>query len=167
MAGEGLLLMANRNGAAGVVGAFHAQFEGDAISGYVTADDAGLTAGQYARWCVDDAHADFVSETDALEITLNELQWKLVHYVPVDNGVAALGLLNKLNGVAAVGDSGWQADGSYVVELSDGGTIGIACEQQPAKIMVDGAEVTWSYEGNIARCEVEAGAAVRVQLFMA
>ena len=82
--------------------------------------------------------------------------------MPVDNGVA-LGLLNKLNGVA---DSGWQADGSYVVELSDGGTIGIAYEQ-PAKIMVDGAEVTWSYEGNMARCEVEAGAAVRVQLFMA
>ena len=63
MAGEGLLLMANRNGAAGC-GRLPCSVRSDAISGYVTADDA---AGQYARWCVDDAHADFVLKTMRLK----------------------------------------------------------------------------------------------------
>ena len=136
--GMGLLFLRNNNGKAGVIGAFHCQFEGPAISDSFTVKDAGMGRGDYALWYARANKLECAHSRDQINITLKELEAEIVHILPIDEGVAAIGLIDKDNASAAITQQAWDRDGSYRIALKDGGTLGVYCKRIP-KLAVDAA----------------------------
>lgn len=129
--GKHLLWVQNHNGNAGVMAAFHCQFEGPAISDSFQVKDLGFERGEYALWYARAHKIERIHSRDTITLTLKELEAEIIHVCPLDEGVAVLGLIDKDNSTAAIMSHGWDRDSSYRVKLKDGGTLGAYCLRQP------------------------------------
>jgi len=88
----------------------------------------------------------------------------VVTIVPVDHGVAAVGLVDKLNGGAAVRERGW-VGATYRVSLRDGGRFMALSERAPRRVLVDGRETKHArFEAAALELELERGGARVVEL---
>ena len=135
--GNQLLFVKNTNGPAVVVGAFHCQFEGKTIIDSFTVRDLGLRGKSFALWYARAESFSVIPSSKNIPVSLNQLEAELVHVVPIDNGVAALGLIDKDNASAAICSQGWDIDGSYRVQLKDGGKAGVYCQRKPSRVIND------------------------------
>ncbi len=166
--GEHLLFVRNNNGSAGVLAAFHCQFEGPAINDSFTLKDLGLERGEYALWYARANKLERIHSRDKIVLTLNELEAEIIHACPLNEGVAILGLLDKDNSTAAVTAHGWDRDSSYRVALKDGGTLGVYCLRQPrSAVDADGNQLKMKHDvaTGLLKVTVKVGTARDVYLY--
>jgi raffinose synthase len=143
-----LLKIFNTNLEAGVVGVFHARYDGEGrpIGGTVSPSDVhGLAGADFAVYA---HHARTLVRAKAeqrLPVRLDELTAEVFTIVPIDGGVAPVGLADKLNSAGAITQKGWRG-ATYVASLRDGGTFLAFCERKPAAVLSDGVEQAFSYD---------------------
>ncbi|MBQ8554914.1 MAG: hypothetical protein IJ438_03470, partial [Clostridia bacterium] len=130
---------------AGVLGAFNCTEE-DAVSGALRAADIpGLAGERFAVYLQPAGRVLTVGWEEAIPVTLGKGEYALALFVPIEKGVAPLGLLDKYNTAAAVIRSQWQNE-RLCVELLDAGEIGVYCEKALQRVLCNGAEASCAYD---------------------
>lgn len=127
---------------AGAVGAFHVDKAAAKVRGQLRSSDVdGFPAGARAAvWRHVAQSASALEPGDAINFIIEEPGAELFTLVPIDDGVAVLGLLDKLLGPAAVTAMG-RPDGDIEVRLSEGGELGLWLERPVAAVEIDGETV--------------------------
>jgi raffinose synthase len=162
-----LLKIWNRNATAGLLGVFHAQEGQTPITGALAAGDVpGLAGDDFVLFFRRAGRALRTRREQLHWLTLAPLGWEMVSVVPVDRGVAVLGLADKLNGCAAITERGWIGD-SYAVTLRDGGECVAWCAEQPRAVTIDGGSVTYIYADSVLRVAVPRGARRKLEISVA
>lgn len=116
------LKLRNRFGSCGVIAVFNLDAEERAVSGTVSAEDAGLPRGEYA-WYEQFSGEWGIAEAGAhIDVTLRDADdYRLYRFAPFcKGGVTALGRLDLYMGVGAIREQ----DGRRIV-LEEGGRIGL------------------------------------------
>jgi len=142
-----LLKLFSRNGEVGVLGLFHCQKEGATIEGsFRPSDVPHLAAGRYAAYLQQQEELVLLRRDQKQGLALEPVGWELVRLSPIHDGVAPLGLLEKLNGSAAIAWRRRIDRGRHLVELIDGGRIGFYCARKPATVRINGRSRRGKYE---------------------
>jgi YD repeat-containing protein len=82
------------------------------------------------------------------------MEWEIVTFSPIVNGVAPFGLLEKFAGAAAI--ENYKSDKAQTeVTLRDGGTVGFFCAAAPRRVTVDGRAVRTSYDASTRLLKVK------------
>jgi raffinose synthase len=157
-----LLKIANRNGPVGVLGAFHCRWrtEGNGpLRGRLRPGDVpGLRGTAFAVYLHNRKELLLMKRRTPCTLTLDPLGWELATVSPVRGGIAPLGLLDKLNGSAALECHGLREDGAFACTLRDGGRIGFYCARRPRRVLVNGRERRAAYERGSGLLTVRAAA---------
>ncbi len=147
-----LLKIFNTNEASGVIGVFNARYheeesERASLSGVVRPRDVeGLVGEQFVAY-FHTTGALVCCERDAeLPVTLPELGWEIVTFVPLQDGFAPVGLANMLNSGGAVLDCAPGPGGGYTVLLRDGGRFVAWCATAPQTLQADGVDTPFTYD---------------------
>jgi raffinose synthase len=147
-----LLKIFNTNHRAGVVGLFNARYhaeEGERVTltGTVSpADVEGLTGTRFAVYAHEARTLTLCDAAASLPVTLPELAFELFTFVPIEAGVAPIGLADKYNSAGAITAKGPDPRGGYFVALRDGGDFLAWCETAPAAVFVDDAAADFTYD---------------------
>lgn len=161
---DALLKIFNRNAGSGIVGAFNARYHAEAaerapVQGQVCpADVEGLEGDDFAVYAHAAGTLARCRREETLDVTLEELAFELFTIVPVDRGVAPVGLADKYNSGGAVVRQGWNLPGDYEVELRDGGAFLAWCAREPREVRVDGASHPFVYAAATGALAVEIAA---------
>jgi len=153
-----LLKVFNVNLGAAVIGVFNARYNAEEtapepVEGTVSpADVEGdwsargeLAAGEfavYAHYAGTLTKVDYQAE---LPVRLAALTAEVFTVVPVDQGVAPIGLADKLNSAGAIVAKAWEGK-TYRVVLRDGGRFVAFSEQRPSAVLVDGEPLPFTYD---------------------
>jgi len=119
---------------------------------YRLSDITGLPAGDYAMWSPASGDLRRLSFDQATAVSLKRFGHDLVHVAPIIDGSAVLGLKEKRNGLAAVGDI-HRFGGALDVTARDEGTLLLWREQAPASVKIDGKTAGFRFLGN--RLEID------------
>ena len=138
----------NRHLGIGVLGAFHCcPGERPARGAFRPADVRGIRPAR--RYAVLDQLSGTVrtaTPRGRIKLELAPRSCALYTISPVEGGVAPLGLLDKLNGAAAIEQWGTDSAGCMTCTLRDGGRVGFYCERRPAQVRVNGRRVRGRYD---------------------
>jgi raffinose synthase len=155
----------NRHSA--LIGVFNARYrtDGNRLEGSVAASDVPSLAGDdFAVYFQERRELARASRSTRFPLVLDTLESELLTFVPVERGVAAIGLVDKLNSGAAISRRGWR-ETNFELELRDGGELLIFSERQPRAVRVDGAPVaTFEYRKPRLSVRVATGAPRLVEL---
>jgi len=152
-----LLKVFNTNRDCGVLGIFNANHTPaatgrTAVSGSVAVDDVpGLAGGEFAALAHRTGRVWRCGPGDRTPVSLPEGGWEIVSYAPVDRGVAALGLADKLNSTGAIKGKGWSSSGDYAVELRDGGIFAAWAARRPRSVSVGGRPIEFEHDEDSGR----------------
>lgn len=121
----------------GLLGLFHCHKSEKALSDtFSVADVQGLDAsGKYALWFAEAQSLDVLDGEEEYAFALEPVGHELVTLSPIENGVAALGLLDKYSGIIAVAEAGWETKSTYAAAFLDGGRIGFYSSKKPKKVI--------------------------------
>jgi raffinose synthase len=158
----------NRCGRAGLLGVFHALYDdggASPVSGVIRSSDVvGVGASSVA------CHAHLAGTLERLEpgderpITLAEREWEIFTIVPIEDGVAIIGLADKLNSSGALASIEQTKGGGasqWRVTLRDGGKLVAYMEKEPSRVTFQGIhagdtmDTPFSYEQSAGRLTVE------------
>jgi raffinose synthase len=166
-----LLKITNKNDAAGVVGIFHVSTRTEHLRGSVgPADVHDLQGTRFALWYSRGQRLETISARKRRALTLEPAGWELLHFVPIVQGVAALGLLDKLNCAGAVRATSSTERGTFVCVLEDGSNrTGFYCERMPSMVLVNGRSTRFTYDSSSGLLELKTavGRAHRVEIGLA
>jgi raffinose synthase len=148
---ETLLKIWNRNGAAAVVGVFHARHRPDGATDALTgavgpADVPGLAGAKFAVYTHRGRSLSLVEHDARLPVTLEQRGFELFTIVPAVDGFAPIGLTDKLNSGGAVAGMSWLGAGACEMVLRDGGEFLAWSEGRPIGADVDGRAVDFDYD---------------------
>jgi raffinose synthase len=152
-----LLKVFNTNRDCAVVGLFNANCSPDpdrrtVVAGDVAASDVPVLAGrEFAALAQKTGRVWRCSREQRTPVALACGDWEIVSYAPVDRGIAALGLSDKLNSTGAISGKGWTAAGSYSVLLKDGGRFVAWAENRPARVESLGVGVAFEHDPETGR----------------
>ena len=141
---EGLPLMGyNHTGHGGVVGLFHMSPDADAPDsvGEISPDQVeGLAGDRFLVYSIHKGVLGVVDRHEKRQIRIRPRTGELIYFLPVVDGIAVIGLIDKWNPPAAIND--WQRNNeSQTLALRPGGQFGIYSER-PVRLEIDGDEVT-------------------------
>jgi raffinose synthase len=146
-----LLKIWNRNRGSGVVGAFNARWHSDAserraISGDISPSDVpGLEGTEFAIYAHHAETMSLAKRTTRLPIKLGVLKAEVFTLVAIADGVAAIGLADKLNSGGAIVAKGWSG-GDYAIALRDGGSFVCFTRKKPRAVLVDEKAARFDYD---------------------
>lgn len=145
-----LLKIFNRNGGGGVVGAFNARYEAQSdlppIAGVIRpADVEGLAGERFAVYAHSTGEVRALAREDAWEFSLPPLTAEVFTVIPIVDGLAPIGLADKLNSGATVA-SVVRRDGICDITLRDGGPFVAWCHSRPAEVSADGVALPFTYD---------------------
>ncbi len=145
-----LLKIFSRNGDAGVVGVFNARYDAEnalpPIAGIVRpADVEGLEGERFAVYRHSTGEVRALAREDAWELSLPPLTSEVFTVSPIHDGLAPLGLADKLNSGGTIA-SVVRHDGDWDVTLRDGGPFAAWCEREPPAVECDGAALPYTYD---------------------
>lgn len=153
-----LLQVQNRNGAAAVVGVWNCRHGEGArtLDGSVRVADAfdGALAGSVACFAHRAGTLDRVAATRELPVSLAPGEFELFTFVPIEDGFAALGLVDKFNSRGAVASVSTDTD-TVTVELRDGGAFVALCERVPRAVLASGQKLPFRYSAAEFRLDVQ------------
>ncbi len=144
-----LLKITNRNGPIGMLGLFNCRppaEPAEVTDGLRPTDVPGLQGARFAVWCHEAKTLAVLKRTSRLSVALPPLGHEVVTLAPITQGFAALGLLDKYNGPAALTWHCVRDDGAFGAEVRDGGILGFYCEKEPSEVLVDGRAAKYAYE---------------------
>jgi raffinose synthase len=164
-----LLKVFNVNLEAGVLGVFNARHDAEPaaetpVEGTVSPSDViGLAGSEFAVYAHHARTLARAARESRLPVRLGSLTAEVFTLVPIDGGVAPIGLADKFNSGGAITAKGWE-DKTYRVALRDGGRFVAFAERRPSAVLVDGEAHAFSYEENAVMVEIAAGKARDVAL---
>jgi raffinose synthase len=156
----------NENATTRVVGVFNARdVEGDnVVSGSVGPSDVpGLDGNDFALFLVRKDQLSRCTREERLVISLDTLEAEIATITPLERGVGAIGLRDKLNGGGAVLQQGFEG-ATYVVELVDGGQFLAFTAERPRAVLADGEPVAFEYSSGRLDAELRKGGPILVEL---
>ena len=140
----------NRSGDAGLIGVFHALYAGghaEIVSGAVGAADVpGLEGDRFACYALQAEQLSELGRSDARAFSLAEREFEIFWLVPIQQGFAALGLADKLNGPGALRRVDRSVAQACRIELADGGELLAWCDRAPRSVEAGGDAVAFRYE---------------------
>ncbi len=137
------LKIINMNKYSGVVGVFDCSSE--AKCGTVSANDVcELEGGSFCVYFVKKRSLITVSSSRSVDVELGDDGYELLHFIPIVNGVAPVGLTDKFNCPAAITELEYFKGGCRI-ELSDGGNIGAYCRKKPKGVYLNGRPTDFEY----------------------
>jgi len=155
-----LLKLFSPNKMGAVLGAFHCRYDESGappIRGAIAPGEApGLAGERFAVYAHHAAQMRVLGRDERWEIELPALTAELFTIVPLDRGVAPIGLVRMFNSGGALLAQGWDESGHYAARLRGAGECLIYCQRRPARIRLDGRETAFDYD--------EASGALRVAL---
>jgi raffinose synthase len=163
-----LLKVFNYNRDCAVIGVFNANYHAAQdkrahITGRVSPLDApDLKGGKFAAYAQRSGRMWLCQSNETAPVDLAEGEWEIISFAPVDRGVAVLGLADKFNSTGAVTHKVWNADGTYTIELRDGGNLLAWSEKAPERVEVLGRSVPFTYNAASGRLSVVLPAEGRV-----
>ncbi len=148
---EVLLKIASRNRHGAVVGAFNARHsappaQAAALRGTLAPIDVpGIAGTRFAVYAQRSRSMAILELSESLQLELPELASEVFTIVPLEDGVAPIGLAGLLNCSAALAEVR-RLPGELVVELRDGGEFVICCRRPPREVLVDGHPASASFD---------------------
>ncbi len=142
-----LFKIQNRNGDTGVLGLFNCHWDeqakaGQPVSGrYSAADVEGISGERFALFHHSTGKVELVTRADIFEVTLPPLGWELVTVAPIEDGVALIGLANKLNGSAALVSKRWISPTRLEITLREGGPLALHLDRPLVSASVAGTKI--------------------------
>jgi hypothetical protein len=140
----------NRSGRVGIIGVFHALYaEGQAraVSGVVGPRDVpGLEGERFACYAQRSGKLVELADTGTLVCSLAERQFEIYWLAPIEQGIALLGLADKLNGPAALRHLESSTPEARRFSLADGGELLAFCERPPRSVEAGGVELPFRYD---------------------
>lgn len=128
----------NLNFESGVIGVFNAHYDeaGTApVADFVAPSDVeGLAGEHFVVFAHQSREVRVMARDEGWQLSLPQLAYELFTVVPLDNGVAPIGLADMFNSAGAIIRKGWDRDGTYFVELKAGGRVFLWCEKQLEKV---------------------------------
>jgi len=146
-----LLKIFSRNQGSGVVGAFNSHHHADpkarrAVSGDISPSDVhGLEGLEFVIYAHNAQSVALAKRSQRLPIALDELTAEVYTIVPIEEGVAPIGLTGLFNSGGSVLESAW-VDGAFSVLLSDGGEFACWSTRKPSKATVNGKDSRFAWE---------------------
>ncbi len=155
----------NRNGPAGIVGLFNVQHGPERttrgpIEGAVAPKDVeGLSGEEFVAFAQTSGRVWRCRRDEAAVVRLDELEWELVSFAPVENGFAALGLADKFNSTGAVMERAWTGTSECRVRLRDGGEFVGWAEKRPRAVECEGRGIDHEFDVDSGRvtCRLQSG----------
>jgi raffinose synthase len=156
-----LLKLFNQNEGSSVVAVFNTRYapgRDERIRGRVGPSDVpGLVeAGvrSFAVYQVNADRLDWVDPRGQVELELSTLEAEVVALVPVVEGLAAVGLMGKLNPGGTILRKSWR-ERTHLVELRDGGDLLLYAECAPRAVRIDGEQVlSYGYDARSRRLTI-------------
>jgi raffinose synthase len=149
----------NRDGA--MIGAFNCNYhasEAERVTNTGTvspADAPGLRGEDFVGFANQADRLWRCARNDHALLKLGEGEWELISFVPVERGVAVIGLADKLNSAGAITAKKWHGDGTLTITLRDGGRF-LAWSEKPVEtVFVDGKPKSFIYDATTGRLSVE------------
>ncbi len=157
----------SRSGEAGLLGVWNVA-DADRVTGtFRAADVAGLPGENFAVYEYFSRQLRVVARDEALPLDLKRMGYALYYVVPLKAGAAPLGLLNKYNAPKTITRQSVSAN-ALEATVAEGGTFGACLAKAPARVAVDGRELTpqqYRYEGGLLTVPLdETGGARTVQV---
>jgi raffinose synthase len=151
------ILNTNRQTTAGVIGLFNCHYNAEhpapAITGTFTPADIPEIQG-HGRYVVHLARghgtgtlAFVAAPADRIAVSLAQAQYEIATIVPLEEGIAIVGLLDKLNPAATVGQITRNANSLHLT-LRDAGTLGVWSDQPLKHIEQAGNRLPFTTNGN-------------------
>lgn len=145
-----LLKVVNRCGEIGVLAAFNCRYvpeDNSPIDGAFTpADVPQLKGARFAVYLHAGGEMKVLRRRQKQPLSLAPLGWEFAVVSPIVDGVAAIGLLDKLNSPAAIEWQHRREDGALEMMLRDGGRIGLYCARKPKAVLVNGRAAKFAYD---------------------
>ena len=145
-----VLKVFNYNLDAGIIGAFNGRYEGEkkpvTVRGFISPIDVeGLRGASFACYAQQSKTLKKMARKVRAPITLKQGAWELYTLIPIDKGIAPIGLADKFNSAGAITAKGWNGKKEYSVSLRDGGAFIAWCEWKPASVSVNGNATKFKY----------------------
>jgi hypothetical protein len=90
---------------------------------------------------------------DSFEVTLPRMGCRLQYVVPIRNGFAAFGLVNKYNAPATIISEKYLAD-KIELSLYEGGVFKAYSKERPSSLLINGKEQPFTYKDQIISAEI-------------
>lgn len=161
----------NRHGRAAVVSAFNCNLATGAprlLSGLIGAADVPALAGDlfvvYAH-CAETPSV--VNGVERWSVALGPGCFELYTFIPIDEGFAAVGLVDMFNSRAAVSEEIRRGDESCAITLRDGGRFVAYAARHPRAVRVDERSVPFTFDAARGRLDTYVDQRGRSQLAIA
>lgn len=143
-----LLKIQNKNGERGVLGLFNCHWNdngGESVSGHYCVNDVeGLRGERFALYSQQTDTVTVSKRDTQHSLSLEPLGWDIMTLAPIEQGVAIIGLTNKLNSSAALISTQWLNSRSLQIKLHDGGYLTFYSERAPEQILVNSTPVAFT-----------------------
>jgi raffinose synthase len=155
-----LLKVFNHNLKAGVIGAFNIHHppgreNPEPIPGCVRPSDVDALAGErFAVYAHSSGELNILERDQPWQFSLPAMTAEVFTIVPVDHGVAPIGLIDLFNSAGAVLDKGWVTPEIYHIQARGPGRFWIWMEQKPSRILVDQARGSYHYDSRSKIVEI-------------
>ncbi len=124
------------------------------VSGsFKPSDVHGLRSEQFALYESFSSKLQLAKRDDAFKVSLPRTGYQLQYVVPVINGFAPFGLVNKYNAPATIVNDKWIGK-KVEITLYEGGTFKAYSKVKPKKILIDSKEQSFSYSDDIISIDV-------------
>lgn len=117
------------------------------------ADVEGLKGDAFALYDYFSGQVQVAKRTQSIEVHLPRLGYQLQYVVPVKNGFAAFGLIDKYNAPATIIHEAW-ARNRVALTLYESGHFKAYTERKPKKVLVNGKEASRVYDDKMLRIDI-------------
>ncbi|NRA40363.1 MAG: hypothetical protein HRU15_19620 [Planctomycetes bacterium] len=141
------LKLYNSNGSIGVLALLHCQQADTEIHAtWRISDVPSLNGKSFACYAHCSESLTIITQrSEKHSFTLQRAGSEIIHLSPIESGIAALGLLDKYNGSAAITYNKQQGD-KYICKLRAGSKkIGFYCAKRPKSVFVNSKKVKYTY----------------------
>ncbi len=153
MDGKHLFKIFNYNETGGVVALFNMEAnvgkkKGATLTDKVSPSDVdGFTDGTYVLYAHNQKTLSTLSANKKENVCVPAQGFEIYTIVPIDNGVAAIGLADKFNSGGTVKSAEWKCKCAYKTILKDGGEFVFYSEKEPTKVIVNGKAAKYEQNG--------------------
>ncbi len=137
------------------------------IAGTVSPSDvAGLEGEQFAVYAHTAREVRVMEREETWELSLPPLGYEVFTIVPIDEGIAPIGLSGMFNSGGAVVFREWEDDEVYTVGLRGGGQFMAWCETAPTLMSADGAPLDFTYDSvtHLLEADVPLGGVITLRI---
>ncbi len=138
-----LAKMFNSSGDCGLVAAFNIDLQGNQVTGHVKAADVeGIDGAEFLCYLSNSNSFKLVKRDEQIPLTLEKNQGELAVFAPVEEGFAALGIIDKYVSPATV----IYSEPRFAL-VTQGGRFAFYCEGQVNEVIANGKSVPFSKVG--------------------